>query len=98
MPDTTKNGDGRVFPMTDDLRTLLEAQHDEHRRAEEGRHDRAVGVLPDGGREARRREEAAADQGFTKAWKAACVAAGCPVASRTTCAGPRPQYGPPRCP
>ena len=25
-PGTTKNDDGRVFPMTDDLRTMLEAQ------------------------------------------------------------------------
>jgi integrase len=24
---TTKNGEGRVFPLTDDLRALLQAQH-----------------------------------------------------------------------
>ena len=33
----TKNGEGRVFPMTDDLRALLEAQHAGHReRAKAG--------------------------------------------------------------
>ena len=28
---TTKNREGRVFPLTDDLRALLETQHAEHR-------------------------------------------------------------------
>jgi integrase len=31
-PGTTKNGEGRVFPLTDDLRTLLETQYAEHLR------------------------------------------------------------------
>jgi integrase len=31
-PGTTKNKEGRTFPMTKALRTLLEAQHDEHER------------------------------------------------------------------
>jgi integrase len=31
-PETTKNREGRVFPMTDDLRALLEARHTEHQR------------------------------------------------------------------
>ena len=31
-PNSTKNGEGRVFPMTDDLRRILEAQHAEHLR------------------------------------------------------------------
>lgn len=29
---TTKNGEGRVFPMTVELRTMLKAQHAEHER------------------------------------------------------------------
>jgi integrase len=29
---TTKNGEGRVFPLTDDLRALLEAQFEAHQR------------------------------------------------------------------
>ena len=37
-----------------------------------------MGVLPAGREGARRAEGAAADHAFTKAWKAACVAAGCP--------------------
>ena len=76
---TTKNGEGRVFPMTDDLRALLEAQHAEHTGAEAAGPDLPVGVLPDGGasgaaaRSSRKRITA-----FNKAWKAACIAAGCP--------------------
>src|SRR4030095_75908 len=31
-PETTKNRDGRVFPMTDDLRALLEVRPPEHQR------------------------------------------------------------------
>lgn len=31
-PETTKNREGRVFPMTDDLRTLLKSRHAEHQR------------------------------------------------------------------
>lgn len=31
-PETTKNRDGRVFPMTDDLRALLKARQVEHQR------------------------------------------------------------------
>jgi len=29
---TTKNGEGRMSPLTDDLRGLLEARHDDHKR------------------------------------------------------------------
>lgn len=35
---TTKKGDGRVFPMTADLRTLLQAQHVEHERLKKAGH------------------------------------------------------------
>ena len=31
---TTKNREGRMFPMTTDLRTVLKAQHAEHERLE----------------------------------------------------------------
>jgi integrase len=31
-PGTTKNGKGREFPFTRELRTLLEAQHADHER------------------------------------------------------------------
>lgn len=75
---STKNGDGRVFVMTAGLRTLLEAQRDERdqlkrkglicpyvffRMVAKGRR----------GPKAPRPIKA-----FTKAWAAACVAAGCP--------------------
>jgi hypothetical protein len=35
---TTKNGDGRVFPLTADLRKLLTAQHAAHVRLQKAGH------------------------------------------------------------
>jgi integrase len=77
-PETTKNRDGRVFPMTDDLRSLLEAQHEAHEDLKRSGH-----IAPwvffrmvakgRGGAKAPRPVLA-----FTKAWKTACKAAGCP--------------------
>ncbi len=77
-PGTTKNREGRVFPMTDDLRALLWAQHAEHLRWQ-----RAGEICPwvfcrliaesRGGAKHPRRILT-----LTKAWKAACRAAGCP--------------------
>jgi integrase len=77
-PGTTKNGEGRVFPMTNDLRRLLEAQRDERDRL------KAKGIICPwvffrmvaegrGGEKRPRRVTS-----FTKAWKVACRQAGCP--------------------
>ncbi len=44
----SKNGEGRVFKMTHDLRALLKAQEAERDALTTGGGDRAVGVLPDG--------------------------------------------------
>ncbi len=77
-PETTKNREGRVFPMTDDLRRLLEAQHKEHLRLKSGGFIvprvfvRMVAKGRNGTKEPR------PIQAFTKAWKTACAAAGCP--------------------
>jgi integrase len=76
---TTKNGDGRVFIMTDDLRMLLEQRHRETKEAE-----RTCGqIIPwvffrlvadtRGGQKKPKRISA-----FTKAWQNACRAAACP--------------------
>jgi integrase len=35
---TTKNGEGRVFPMTVDLRTVLQAQHAQHEPVKKAGH------------------------------------------------------------
>jgi integrase len=77
-PETTKNRDGRVFPLTDDLRRLLEAQ-----RAEADRLRERGLITPwvffrmvakgRGGPKAPRPIKA-----FTVAWRRACRAAGCP--------------------
>lgn len=46
-PKTTKNSDGRTFPLTDDLRAVLTAQWAAAQRVRAARLDGAVGVLPD---------------------------------------------------
>jgi integrase len=77
-PHTTKNDDGRVFPFTDDLRTLLEAQYAEHERLRKAGHifpyvfHREVAE----GRGGVKKPKPIAR--FDKAWKKACRAAGCP--------------------
>jgi integrase len=77
-PGTTKNGDGRVFAMTQQLRRVLETQHAEHQRLKK------AGTLEPwvffrmvaegrGGPVKPQRIIA-----FANGWKAACRAAGCP--------------------
>lgn len=75
---TTKNRDGRVFPMTSELRTLLKDQHAEHERLKKAGHIvpwvfwRMVAEGRGGDKKPRQ------ILSLNKAWKAACVAAGCP--------------------
>jgi integrase len=68
-PGTTKNGEGRVFPMTAALRALLEAQHahTEAVQREQG------SIIPHVFHRNSRRVRY-----FQKAWRNACKAAGCP--------------------
>lgn len=68
-PGTTKNSEGRVFPVTAALRQLLEAQRDERDRLREERGSMCPFVFHRNG---------VPITAFTKAWKAACTAAGCP--------------------
>jgi integrase len=75
---TTKNGEGRVFVFSDDLRELLEAQHADHVRLK-----KAGQVVPwvffrlvakgRGGQKTAKRITS-----FSKAWDTACKDAGCP--------------------
>ena len=75
---TTKNNDGRVFVMTDDLLALLKAQQAEHERLKKAGHICPFVffrlVADERGGEKKPRQVKA----FTKAWKNACRAAGCP--------------------
>ena len=77
-PETTKNRDGRVFPMTDDLCALLEARRTEHQRLKlKGQivpsvFFRMVATKRGGPKEPR------PIRAFAKAWAVACRAAGCP--------------------
>jgi integrase len=75
---TTKNRSGRVFPMTADLRRLLKSQHTEHERLKKAGH-----IVPQvffrmvaEGRGGEKKPHAIVS--FNKAWKSACLAAGCP--------------------
>jgi integrase len=76
--ETTKNRDGRVFPMTDDLRVLLttlRAEYDQRRKGGQLAPWVFVRMVANGRRGAKAPKRIAA---FTKAWKHACRAAGCP--------------------
>jgi integrase len=77
-PETTKNRAGRTFPLTDDLRTLLDAQYAEHQRLKQ-----AGQICPfvffrliAKGRGGTKYPKPITR--FTKAWKNATRAAGCP--------------------
>jgi integrase len=75
---TTKNREGRVFPFTDDLRVLLEAQHAEHVQLKKaGKIEPHVFVrMIAKGRGGEKYPKPITT--FGKAWKNACEAAGCP--------------------
>jgi integrase len=77
-PHTTKNDEGRVFPMTSELRALLKA-----REAEQDRWKAAGHLVPwvffretAKGRGGEKRPRPIVS--FAKAWKTACLKAGCP--------------------
>ena len=68
-PGTTKNGEGRVFPMTAALREVLAGQREERDRLRRERGSLCPWVFHRNG---------VPITAFTKAWKTACVKAGCP--------------------
>src|SRR5262245_48144771 len=75
---TTKNGEGRVFPFTADLRALLKAREADRDRLKKAGHlcpfvfFREVAEGRGGDKKPGR------IRSFTKTWKGACRAAGCP--------------------
>ncbi|HSP96837.1 MAG TPA: site-specific integrase [Candidatus Dormibacteraeota bacterium] len=68
-PGTTKNGEARVFPMTADLRALLEAQ----RVYTDAVQKQAGAIIPDVFH-----RDGEPIRTFRRSWKSACKAAGCP--------------------
>jgi integrase len=75
---TTKNGEGRVFYMSAELRACLQAQHVEHENLKKAKH-----IIPNvfwrmiaEGRGGKLKPHPIVS--FTKSWKSACLAAGCP--------------------
>lgn len=75
---TTKNDEARTFPLTSELRAVLDQQHAEHLRLKrEGRIVRFVFFrLVAKGRGGEKEPQRIIS--FNKAWKSACKAAGCP--------------------
>ena len=67
--DTTKNGEGRVFPFTDDLQAVLEATREYTRQVERERGIICPWVFHRNGKPIR---------SFRRIWKTACKKAGCP--------------------
>ncbi len=77
-PGTTKNKEGRTFPFTTELRSVLLAQYAEHKRLKKAGH-----IFPQvffrevaEGRGGEKKPKVITSLG--KAWKVACRAAGCP--------------------
>ena len=77
-PGTTKNGCARTFPMTAALRTLLKARQAEHARLKWAGHLTPLvfwRMVAEGRRGPKKPQPITT---FAGAWKAACIAAGCP--------------------
>lgn len=77
-PGTTKNREGRVFPLTQELRSLLETQHAEHLRLKKAGQIEPWVFFRMVARGRGGTKEPTPIRAFAKAWKSACVAAGCP--------------------
>ncbi|MBY0494334.1 MAG: site-specific integrase [Cyanobacteria bacterium] len=75
---TTKNGEGRTFPFTAELRALLEEQDAERERLKKAGHiiARVFFRMVAEGRGGEKKPRPITS--FGKAWKTACRAAGCP--------------------
>jgi integrase len=75
---TTKNGDGRVFPMTTDLRKVLKAQQVEHDKLKKTGQIAPWVFWRMVAEERGGTKKPQPIVRFDKTWKAACQAAGCP--------------------
>jgi integrase len=77
-PGTTKNKQGRTFPLTGALRTLLGAQHAEHERLKKAGHIFPHVFFREVAEERGGEPKPKVITSFNKAWKNACRASGCP--------------------
>lgn len=75
---TTKNGDGRLFPFTIELERLLLVQKAEHDRLKKAGHLMPNVFFREVAEERGGEKKPKSIVAFAKAWKAACLAAGCP--------------------
>jgi integrase len=77
-PGTTKNGEGRVFPFTTELRTVLQAQHAEHLRLKKAGQVEPWVFFRMVAKGRGGAQEPQPIVRFNGVWKSACRAAGCP--------------------
>jgi integrase len=75
---TTKNGEGRVFPFTAELRTLLKAQHAEHERLKKAGQMESWVFFRMVAERRRGPKKPQPILSLGKARKSACIKAGCP--------------------
>lgn len=75
---TTKNGQGRTFPLTAELRAVLKAQHVEHDRLKKAGHIVPYVFFREVAEGRGGEKKPVPISSFGKAWKSACRAAGCP--------------------
>lgn len=75
---TTKNGEGRLFPITDDLLTVLKAQHADHLKLKKAGKIEPWVFFRMVAKGRRGKKEPRPMVSFKKAWETACKAAGCP--------------------
>lgn len=77
-PGTTKNGEGRVFPINPDLRALLDEQHAAHKRLKKAGMICPYVFFRMAAEERGGKRKPQPIVRFEKAWKAACAASGLP--------------------
>ena len=75
---TTKNGEGRVFPLTQRLRTMLQAQDAEREKLKKAGHIWPLLFFRMVAKGRGGKKEPKPITAFGKAWKNACKTAGCP--------------------
>jgi integrase len=77
-PGTTKNKEGRTFPLTAELRAILKSQQAEHDRLKKAGHIVPQVFFREIADKRGGEKKPQAIVSFGKVWKAACRAAGCP--------------------
>lgn len=76
---TTKNGEGRVFPFTSDMRVMFTAREADRDRLKKAGHLCPFVFFREVADGRRGKKKPRQIRSFTKVWKSACRSAGCPT-------------------